>query len=128
MLSTFFKDILQGVAPKTLRKSLRPSMGLLLASGFVANIITVLTSLFTLLVYDKVYPHNSSATLLVMTLGVAVLLVVDITIRVLRGRVINQALFATESVEMPHAIRQRFTIYSKESGRRPVVGYLKAAI
>lgn len=128
MLGTFFKDILQGVAPTNLRKSLRPSMGLLLVSGFVANIITVLTSLFTLLVYDKVYPHNSSATLLVMTLGVAVLLVVDITIRVLRGRVINHALFGTESVEIPDAIRQRFTIYSKESGKRPVAGYLKAAI
>ncbi len=128
MIGAFLKNMVQGIAPANLRQSLRPSMGILLVSGFVANIITVLTSLFTLLVYDKVYPHNSSATLLVLTLGVAALLAVDITIRVLRGRVINQALFGGEASQRPEDIRQRFRVVSKEYGQAPIAGYLKAAI
>lgn len=128
MIGAFLKNMAQGIAPANLRQSLRPSMGILLVSGFVANIITVMTSLFTLLVYDKVYPHNSGATLLVLTLGVAALLAVDITIRVLRGRVINQALFGGDASQRPEDIRQRFRVVSKESGQAPITGYLKAAI
>ena len=73
-----------------LRAHARP---LLLAAGgsIIVNLLSVMTSLFSMQVYDRVVPTFSLTTLWVLTLGVALAIGLEWLLRVLRAAVVDRA-------------------------------------
>lgn len=56
-----------------------------------ANLLAVSVALFSLQVYDRVIPHQSTATLWVLVAGVALALLFEAALRIARARLIDQA-------------------------------------
>jgi len=51
----------------------------------VINIIGIVTSLFTMTVYDRVLPNNATSSLIALTFGLAIVVVFDFLLRTLRA-------------------------------------------
>ncbi|WP_407495991.1 type I secretion system permease/ATPase [Pseudooceanicola sp. MF1-13] len=62
-----------------------------LVAAAVSNILGLGTSLFTMVVYDRVLPNEAIESLIALTIGVAIALGFDLMIRTLRARFINSA-------------------------------------
>lgn len=62
----------------------------LTAASFFSSLIAIATSLFAMQVYDRVVPARSTTTLWVLASGVAVALVLDFLIRILRATITDQ--------------------------------------
>lgn len=62
----------------------------IVASVFI-NIFTIIGSVFTLTVYDRVVPNNAIETLWVLVIGVIVIFLFDFTLRTLRGYFVDTA-------------------------------------
>ena len=128
MIAQFLADVKNSLAPDRVMRVIKGPAWLLLVIGTVSNLIAVFTSLFTLLVYDKVFPHNGTSTLIVLTMGMCALLAIDVGMRMLRTSVINRALFGPVQRTGLAALRERFRVQGKgleESGRK---SYLDKAI
>jgi ATP-binding cassette subfamily C protein LapB len=61
-----------------------------LAAVFI-NIFGLLTSLFTMTVYDRVVPNNATSSLVALTLGLAIVIVFDFILKMLRAYFVDHA-------------------------------------
>ncbi len=64
--------------------------------SFVANMLAVAVALFSLQVYDRVIPHQSTATLWVLAVGAFVAIVLEASIKAARARLMDGAGRAVE--------------------------------
>lgn len=62
-----------------------------LIAAAVSNVLGLGTSLFTMVVYDRVLPNEAIESLIALTIGVGIALGFDFMIRTLRARFINSA-------------------------------------
>ncbi len=62
-----------------------------LAAALLINVMALALPLFTMNVYDRVVPNRAMETLWVLALGVAIVIVVDLVLRTLRGYFIDLA-------------------------------------
>jgi len=61
-----------------------------LAAVFI-NIFGLLTSLFTMTVYDRVVPNNATSSLIALTIGLAIVIVFDFILKMLRAYFVDHA-------------------------------------
>lgn len=61
-----------------------------LAAVFI-NIFGLLTSLFTMTVYDRVVPNNATSSLIALTIGLAIVVVFDFVLKMLRAYFVDIA-------------------------------------
>jgi ATP-binding cassette subfamily C protein LapB len=61
-----------------------------LAAVFI-NIFGLLTSLFTMTVYDRVVPNNATSSLVALTIGFAIVVIFDFTLKLLRAYFVDHA-------------------------------------
>lgn len=59
--------------------------------SFVANLLAVAVALFSLQVYDRVIPHQSTATLWVLALGAGLAMLLEAFLRIARARLMDGA-------------------------------------
>ena len=59
--------------------------------SFVANLLAVAVALFSLLVYDRVIPHQSTATLWVLAIGAGLAMLLEAGLRIARARLMDGA-------------------------------------
>ena len=55
------------------------------------NLFSVATSLFTMTVYDRVVPNGAAASLIALTIGIAIVIIFDFVLRMLRGYFVDLA-------------------------------------
>ncbi len=55
-----------------------------LAAGLI-NLFGIITSLFTMTVYDRVIPNNATASLIALTIGLGIVIIFDFVLRTLRA-------------------------------------------
>ena len=55
------------------------------------NLLGLVISLFTMTVYDRVIPHNATASLIVLTIGLVVVVIFDFILRILRAYFVDIA-------------------------------------
>ena len=60
-----------------------------LTATLVVNILTVAASLFTMQVYDRVVPSFAYATLWALVMGMAIVVVLDWTLKMIRSRILD---------------------------------------
>ena len=70
-------------------KDLRPEYTKVIIASFIVNSLAVAAPLFMLNVYDRVLPNSAFSTLWVLAIGMALVLVFDLVLRVLRGVIID---------------------------------------
>ena len=63
----------------------------IMVGSLVANLLAVAVALFSLQVYDRVIPHQSQATLWVLTLGVALAICLEGALKIARARLTDAA-------------------------------------
>ncbi|TCO84538.1 ATP-binding cassette subfamily C protein LapB [Chthoniobacter flavus] len=63
----------------------------LMPAAFLLSVLGMVMPIFTLLVYDRVVPHDASETLWVLALGISAVFVFDYLLRLLRGSVLSRA-------------------------------------
>jgi len=61
-----------------------------LAAVFI-NIFGLLTSLFTMTVYDRVVPNNATSSLIALTIGLAIVIIFDFILKMLRAYFVDHA-------------------------------------
>ena len=61
-----------------------------LAAVFI-NIFGLLTSLFTMTVYDRVVPNNATASLVALTIGLGIVIIFDFILKMLRAYFVDHA-------------------------------------
>src|SRR3954447_22915245 len=61
-----------------------------LAAVFI-NIFGLLTSLFTMTVYDRVVPNNATSSLIALTIGLAIVVIFDFILKMLRAYFVDHA-------------------------------------
>jgi len=61
-----------------------------LAAVFI-NIFGLLTSLFTMTVYDRVVPNNATSSLVALTIGLAIVIIFDFILKMLRAYFVDHA-------------------------------------
>jgi ATP-binding cassette subfamily C protein LapB len=61
-----------------------------LAAVFI-NIFGLVSSLFTMTVYDRVLPNNATSSLVALSIGFAILIVFDFTVKILRAYFLDHA-------------------------------------
>lgn len=59
--------------------------------SFVANLLAVAVALFSLQVYDRVIPHQSTATLWVLAIGASIAILLEAFLRIARARLMDGA-------------------------------------
>jgi ATP-binding cassette subfamily C protein LapB len=60
-------------------------------AAVVINIFALVTSLFTMVVYDMVLPNNATSSLVALTIGLAIVLVFDFMLKTLRAYFVDVA-------------------------------------
>lgn len=60
-------------------------------AALLTNVFALSTSIFSMIVYDRVIPHNATDTLIALLIGVSLVLVSDFAIRTLRGYFLDVA-------------------------------------
>lgn len=72
-------------------RSLRGHLGEVALGSLVANMLAVAVALFSLQVYDRVIPHQSTSTLWVLALGAGLAIVLEAALRIARARIMDGA-------------------------------------
>ncbi len=57
----------------------------------VINLFALLTSLFTMTVYDRVLPNNATASLIALSIGLSIVIIFDLILRTLRAYFVDVA-------------------------------------
>jgi ATP-binding cassette subfamily C protein LapB len=120
------RELFESLAPARLTRVLKGPAVILFLAGLATNIVTILTSLFTLLVYDKVYPHDGVATLVALTIGTLALMAIDAGFRVYRTKLINLALFSQGQTKTLDYFRNKFRLFG--SNQKKQLSYLEKTI
>ena len=101
-------------------KDLRPEYLKVILASFIVNSLAVAAPLFMLNVYDRVLPNSAFSTLWVLAIGMALVLVFDLVLRVLRGVIIDSsgrwADVKLASRIMDHVLRMRLAEKPAASG------------
>ena len=71
--------------------SFRRVIGEVALGSLVANLLAVAVALFSLQVYDRVIPHQSVATLWVLTIGAGIAMLLEACLRIARARLMDGA-------------------------------------
>ena len=61
-----------------------------LAAVFI-NLFTLVTAMFTMTVYDRVVPNNAMSSLVALSIGLAIVIVFDFILKLLRAYFVDQA-------------------------------------
>ncbi len=69
----------------------RRHIGEVAIASFVANLLAVAVAMFSLQVYDRVIPHQSVATLWVLSIGAALAMLMEAVLRIARAQVMDAA-------------------------------------
>ena len=127
MITKAIQSIKNTFAPQALIETIKTPAWMLFVSGFLSNLISIFTALYTLIVYDKVYPHDGFNTLLVLTIGVVALLVIDILLKIIKTSLVNEALYGASSLneEKPE---NKFRTFSKLFNEKQQPNFLKSSI
>jgi len=72
-------------------KRLVPDYSQVVIASFLVNSLAIAAPLFMLNVYDRVLPNSAFATLWVLAIGMAMVLVFELVFRMLRGAIIDNA-------------------------------------
>jgi len=72
-------------------KANRPTYWKVALAAVFINIFGLLTSLFTMTVYDRVVPNNATASLIALTLGLAIVIIFDFILKMLRAYFVDHA-------------------------------------
>lgn len=62
-----------------------------IVAAIAVNLLSLVTSMFSMTVYDRVVPNNAMASLVALSIGVAMLLVFDFALKLLRARFVDIA-------------------------------------
>ncbi|PID36486.1 MAG: ABC transporter ATP-binding protein [Rhodobacterales bacterium] len=84
--------------------------------SFVANLLAVAVALFSLQVYDRVIPHQSTATLWVLAIGVMLAIMMEAGIKMARARLMDGAGKAIE-INVQRLLMRR--VLGMRSDKRP---------
>lgn len=87
--------------------------------SFVANILAVSVALFSLQVYDRVIPHQSSATLWVLAIGAAMALTLEGFLKVARSTLLDGAGRQIETGVQQTLLNRLLGMRSDLAGRSP---------
>ena len=87
--------------------------------SFVANILAVSVALFSLQVYDRVIPHQSSATLWVLAIGAAMALMMEAFLKVARSTLLDGAGRQIETGVQQTLLARLLGMRSDTAGRSP---------
>lgn len=69
----------------------RRNFGEIALGSFVANLLAVAVAMFSLQVYDRVIPHQSTATLWVLAIGAGLAMLLEASLRIARARLMDGA-------------------------------------
>lgn len=69
----------------------RPTYLKVAVAAAVINLFGLVTSLFTMTVYDRVVPNNATESLVALSVGLAIILVFDFVLRILRSYFVDLA-------------------------------------
>ncbi|MAM95653.1 type I secretion system permease/ATPase [Parvibaculum sp.] len=58
-------------------------------AGLFVNLAAIAISLFTMAVYDRVIPNNATASLTALAIGISVVVLTDVSMRVIRGYLVD---------------------------------------
>jgi len=61
------------------------------AAAVMVNLLGLVSSMFTMTVYDRVIPNNATASLIALTIGLAIVIVFDFVLRTLRAYFVDVA-------------------------------------
>ena len=87
--------------------------------SFVANLLAVSVALFSLQVYDRVIPHQSSATLWVLAIGAALALMLEGFLKVARSTLLDGAGRQIEASVQQTLMNRLLGMRSDMQGRSP---------
>lgn len=99
---------------------------LAILATFVVNIIALITSIYTMQVYDRVVPRGAFSTLFVLSAGVFVALLFDFALRVVRANLLER-----EAVHIDEEVSEFFFARAADSrldSRPPGVGTMAAQL
>lgn len=99
---------------------------LAILATFVVNIIALITSIYTMQVYDRVVPRGAFSTLWVLSVGAMVALMFDFVLRVIRANLLER-----EAVEIDSEVSEFFFSRATDSrldSRPPSVGTMAAQL
>lgn len=65
------------------------SMGLVIIASIIIGLFSLITSLFSMQVYDRVIPSNGKDTLLVLSVGVIISIIVELIMKFSRSRILD---------------------------------------
>lgn len=77
----------------------------ILASVFI-NLFALVSAFYIMTVYDRVIPNNATETLLALTIGIALVVVFDLAMKIVRGYFIDRAGLAIDR-EVAHTLFDR---------------------
>ncbi|MFP7571863.1 type I secretion system permease/ATPase [Marivita sp. S2033] len=87
--------------------------------SFVANLLAVSVALFSLQVYDRVIPHQSTATLWVLAIGAAMALMMEAFLKVARSTLLDGAGRQIETGVQQTLLARLLGMRSDVAGRSP---------
>ena len=86
-------EVRQGFAP-WLIEPMRKNRSIYIKVGLAAamiNIFALMTSLFTMVVYDRVLPNNATSSLIALTIGLLIVIIFDFILKTLRAYFVDVA-------------------------------------
>ena len=69
----------------------RSSYGQVILAAIMINLFSLSTALFSMTVYNRVVPNNATESLIALSIGMAIVLLFDFTLKMLRGYFIDAA-------------------------------------
>ena len=87
-------------------------------AAVVINLFALVTSLFTMVVYDRVVPNNATASLIALTIGLAIVIIFDFVLKMLRAYFNVAATFIRSVTELDAA---RYVLLSRTGQLLPTL-------
>jgi len=83
-----------------------PVFGLLLILAMIGNLFVFALPVYSMAVYDRIIPHHATETLLAITLGIIIILAIDLFSRLMRAR-LQEAVGIRISLDLQWMLFQR---------------------